>query len=297
MMQWVGRLPDLTVPLFFAFNQRVRRARQSHCLTHRFHYTRAHSSKPMNPFDLGGQTALITGGGTGLGLGMARCLATAGAKVVLVGRRQEELDRACREIGRQAFALTGDVTQLETAPALVDQAETLAGPLTILINNAGIHLKKLAAETSDAEFARVLQTHVVGAFALTREAGRRMIARRTGSVLFTASMASLMGIPQVTAYAAAKSAYLGLVRTLAVEWGPHGVRVNAIAPGWISSGMLEQAMAGDPARKAKVLDRTPLGRFGEPEDIGWAAVYLCSPAAKFVTGVVLPVDGGAAESF
>ena len=99
------------------------------------------------------------------------------------------------------------------------------------------------------------------------------------------------------AYAAAKSAYMGIVRTLAVEWGPHGVRVNAIAPGWIGSAMLEKAMAGDPARKAKVLGRTPLGCFGDPDDIGWAAVYLCSPAAKFVTGVVLPVDGGAAESF
>lgn len=251
----------------------------------------------QSAFNLIGQTALITGGGTGLGLGMARCLATAGAKVVLVGRRKEELDRACDEIGANAFALVGDVTKLETAPAIVDAAEKRAGPISILINNAGVHLKKFAADTTDAEFANVMQTHVFGAFALTRETGKRMMQRKAGSVLFTASMASLMGIPQVMAYAAAKSAYVGIVRTLAVEWGPHGVRVNAIAPGWIGSAMLEKAMAGDPARKAKVLGRTPLGCFGEPDDIGWAAVYLCSPAAKFVTGVVLPVDGGAAESF
>jgi gluconate 5-dehydrogenase len=253
--------------------------------------------KLNSAFDLNGQTALITGGGTGLGLGMARCLVAAGAKVVLVGRRKSELDKAVVVLGKKAFALVGDVTRLESIPALVEQAEKLAGPVTILVNNAGVHLKKLATETSDAEFASVLQTHVFGAFALTRETGRRMIERRSGCVLFTASMVSLMGIPQVVAYSAAKSAYLGFVRALATEWGPHGVRVNAIAPGWVASDMLDQALDRDPARKAKIIGRTPLARFGEPDDIGWAAVYLSSPAARFVTGVVLPVDGGAAIGF
>ena len=253
--------------------------------------------KTHSAFDLTGQTALITGGGTGLGLGMARCLVASGAKVVLVGRRKEELETACASLGKNAFALVGDVTKLESAPALVDHAEKLAGPISILINNAGVHLKKPATETADAEFAAVLQTHVFGAFALTREAGRRMIGRKSGSILFTASMASIMGIPLVVAYSAAKSAYVGMVRTLSVEFGPHNVRVNAIAPGWIASAMLDQALSGDPARKAKIIGRTPLNRFGEPEDIGWAAVYLSSPAAKFITGVVLPVDGGAAEAF
>jgi NAD(P)-dependent dehydrogenase (short-subunit alcohol dehydrogenase family) len=221
----------------------------------------------------------------------------AGAKVVLVGRRQEELNGARKILGENAFALTGDVTKLETAPTIVDKAEKLAGPVSILVNNAGVHLKKPMVATSDAEFANVIQTHVLGAFALTREAGQRMVERKSGSILFTASMASLMGIPLVVAYAAAKSAYVGMVRTLAVELGAHNIRVNAIAPGWIASDMLDRALSGDPSRKAKILGRTPLNRFGEPEDIGWAAVYLCSPAAKFVTGVVLPVDGGAAEAF
>lgn len=248
-------------------------------------------------FDLAGQSALITGGGTGLGFGMAKCFVSAGAKVVLVGRRQEELDKACKALGKSAFPLKGDVTQLEAAPAIIDAAEELTGPITILVNNAGVHLKKPMVETSDAEFANVIQTHVLGAFSLTREAGRRMVARKSGSILFTASMTSLMGIPLVVAYSAAKSAYVGMVRTLSAELGPQGVRVNAIAPGWIASAMLEQALNGDPARKAKILGRTPLSRFGEPEDIGWAAVYLSSPAAKFVTGIVLPVDGGAAEAF
>jgi gluconate 5-dehydrogenase len=248
-------------------------------------------------FDLTGQTALITGGGTGLGLGMAKCFVASGARVVLVGRRRAELNQACHALGEQAFALAGDVTKLDTAPDVIEQAEKMAGPVSILVNNAGVHLKKLALETTDAEFARVIQTHVFGAFALTREAGRRMVARKSGSILFTASMASLMGIPLVVAYSAAKSAYVGMVRSLSAELGVHGVRVNAIAPGWIASDMLDQALNGDPARKAKILGRTPLNRFGEPEDIGWAATYLCSPAAKFVTGVVLPVDGGAAEAF
>jgi gluconate 5-dehydrogenase len=252
----------------------------------------------VNPaFNLTGQAALITGGGSGLGFGMAKCLVASGAKVVLVGRRKVELTKAAESLGQNAFALTGDVTKLETIPTLVKQAEKLAGPVSILINNAGIHLKKDAVETSDAEFALVMQTHVFGAFALTREIARGMMARKSGSIIFTASMASLFGINKVVAYAAAKSAYVGLVRTLAVEFGASGVRVNAIAPGWIHSEMSAKALDGDPARKAKILGRTPLNRLGEADDIGWSAVYLCSPAAKFVTGVVLPVDGGVSIGF
>jgi NAD(P)-dependent dehydrogenase (short-subunit alcohol dehydrogenase family) len=248
-------------------------------------------------FDLKGQTALITGGGTGLGLGMAKCFVACGAKVILVGRRKAELEKAATELGSNAFVLVGDVSKLEAIPALVKQAKELAGPISILVNNAGVHLKKSSMETSDAEFATVLQTHVFGAFALSREIGRDMVERKGGSILFTASMASLFGIPMVVAYSAAKSAYTGMVRTLAVELGSQGVRVNAIAPGWIESDMMNKALGEDPVRSAKILDRTPMNRFGAPEDIGWAAVYLCSPAAQFVTGVVLPVDGGASIGF
>lgn len=250
------------------------------------------------PFSLAGQTALITGGGTGLGLGMARCLAAAGAKVVLVGRRETELAKAEQLIGAAAAYVAHDVTQLHRASELIAAAESKAGsPVSILVNNAGIHLKKPAQDTTPEEFQAVLTTHVCAAQALVAAVLPGMLQRKQGSILFTASMASLFGIPLVLAYAAAKSALVGMVRSLATEVSSQGVRVNAIAPGWMDSDMMRNALAGDPARRDKILGRTPMGCFGEADDVGNAAVYLCSPAAKFVTGVVLPVDGGVSIGF
>lgn len=186
-------------------------------------------------------------------------------------------------------------------PAFVEDrrggAADRTGPISILVNNAGIHVKKSALELSVEEFEGVLQTHLVGAFAKNKALLPAMMERKHGTILFTASMASFIGLPLVSAYAAAKSGYLGLVRSLAAEASPHGVRVNAIAPGWIHSDMLRCSMENDPAREAKVLSRTPMNRFGEADDVGWAATYLCSPAAKFITGAVLPVDGGASIGF
>lgn len=249
------------------------------------------------PFSLQGEIALITGGGSGLGLGIATCFVKAGARVVLVGRRPEVLKVAAKKLGRAATVEAHDITQLDQAEDLIQRVTKRVGPVSILVNNAGIHLKKLAVDTTPTEFNSVLQTHVVAAFALTRAAVPGMIKRKHGNVIFTASMASLFGIPYVSAYSAAKSAYLGLVRSLATEVSPHGVRVNAIAPGWIESDMMRKALDNDPARKAKILGRTPMNCFGRAEDIGWAATYLCSPAGRFVTGVVLPVDGGASIGF
>jgi NAD(P)-dependent dehydrogenase (short-subunit alcohol dehydrogenase family) len=190
-----------------------------------------------------------------------------------------------------------DVTRHAELPKLVQVIKRQYGPVSILVNNAGIHLKKPAVDTTEEEFLQVLQTHVLGAHALTRAVLPDMMARRSGSILFISSMAALFGVPQVIAYSAAKSAFLGMVRSLATEVSPHGVRVNAIAPGWIETEMSRKAVNGDPARRQKIINRTPAGRFGEPEDIGLAAVYLASPAAKFITGAVLPVDGGASIGF
>jgi len=222
---------------------------------------------------------------------------SAGAKVILAGRRTAVLKESAAAIGPQAGFVVCDVTRFKDAPKVARQAEALFGPITILVNNAGIHLKKPALATTEDEFLGVLKTHVLGSHALTRAVLPGMLQRQRGSIIFIASMASLFGLPNVLAYGAAKSAYLGMVRVLATEVSPSGVRVNAIAPGWIETAMSRQAMAGDPARKRRILARTPLGRFGEPDDIGAAAVYLCSPAAKFVTGAVLPVDGGVSIGF
>lgn len=250
-----------------------------------------------NPFSLAGETALITGGGSGLGFGIAESFVRAGAQVVLVGRRTEVLKSAAKKLGSAATFETQDITKLDAADDLIRGVNKRVGPITILVNNAGVHLKKRAIETTPEEFNTVLQTHVVAAFNLTRAVLPDMIARKHGNILFTASMASLFGIPLVLAYSAAKSAHLGMVRSLATEVSPHSVRVNAIAPGWIESDMMLKALNGDPERSKKILDRTPMNCFGTPEDVGLAATYLCSPAARFVTGVILPVDGGASVGF
>jgi gluconate 5-dehydrogenase len=256
------------------------------------------SDASNTPFCLTGETALITGGATGLGFGMARSFVASGARVVLVGRRQEALRKAVASLGDAARFVPYDVTDYDGADRLVETAAQAAGsPISILVNNAGIHLKKPAVGTTHQEFASVLDTHVLGAHALTRAVLPGMIERKRGSIVFIASMTAIFGLSQVIAYAAAKSAYLGMVRTLASEVSRSGVRVNAIAPGWIESEMMRQALSKDPERQRKILERTPMSRFGEADDIGWAAVYLCSPAARFVTGVVLPVDGGASIGF
>jgi len=248
-------------------------------------------------FRLDGQVALVTGGGTGLGFGICQALVDAGARVVMTGRREEVLHDACVELKGSAQYLRHDLDDLPSIPVLVEEIEDRFGPLDILVNNAGNHLKKSAVETTDDEFAVVLQTHLFGVFAMTRECARRMIERRRGAIVMIASMTSLFGIPSVSAYGAAKSAVAGLTRLLATEFSPHGVRINAVAPGWFDTALNRQAFAGDPGRLEKILSRTPLGRVGEPLDVGYAAAYLCSPAAKFVTGVVLPVDGGASIGF
>ncbi|HSY43012.1 MAG TPA: SDR family oxidoreductase [Candidatus Acidoferrum sp.] len=251
----------------------------------------------LNEFSLKGETALITGGGNGLGFGIAECFVAAGARVVLVGRRADVLQRAVKKLGKAATFEPHDIRALDEAENLIKWVSKSVGPISILVNNAGVHLKKTAVETTPAEFNEMLQTHVVAAFSLTRAVLPQMIKQKRGNILFTASMASLFGIPLVVAYSAAKSAYLGMVRSLATEVSPHGVRVNAIAPGWIESEMMQNALNGDPKRSNKILARTPMNGFGTSRDIGLAATYLCSPAARFVTGVLLPVDGGVSIGF
>ncbi|HEV2326116.1 MAG TPA: glucose 1-dehydrogenase [Terracidiphilus sp.] len=248
-------------------------------------------------FSLAGELAIVTGGGTGLGFAMASCLAATGARVVITGRRVAVLEEAAKKLGPSVTSERFDVTDFGAAPEFIAKVEERYGTATILINNAGIHVKKAIEEHTVEDFHRVLATHVEGAFALTRAAVPGMKRAGHGSILFIASMSSFIGMPGIVGYSAAKSAYLGMMRSMAAELGASNIRVNAIAPGWIETPMLRQALDGDPKRKQKILDRTPEHRFGSPEDIGWAAVFLCSPAASFINGVVLPVDGGASIGF
>ena len=250
-----------------------------------------------NAFSLHNQTALITGGGTGIGKAIAQCMAEAGAAVLLVGRRQEVLKQACKDIGDRAAYLVYDVTCTDNVETFCRQVYERVGTPDILVHNAGIHLKKEAAHTTSEEILAVFNTHVFGACALTRAFMPSFIERGSGSIVFITSMAAVFGIPEVSAYAAAKSSLLGLVRTYATELSPKGIRVNAVAPGWIQTAMMEHALESDSQREQRILSRTPLRCFGAPEDIGWAAVYLCSPAARFVTGQQLVVDGGVSIGF
>lgn len=248
-------------------------------------------------YSLHGRTALVTGGGSGIGRAVAQCLAAAGARVIITGRRAEVLTATAAELGSAVIPHVMDVTDTAKIPAEVAALCAVHGPITILINNAGIHIKKPFTETTEEELLRVFQTHVVGALALCRAVEPGMCVAGGGSIVFMSSMAALFGIPQVSAYTVAKSALTGAVRALAVEFGAENIRVNAVAPGWIETAMSRRALDGDPARKARILGRTPLGRLGEPADVGWAVAYLCSPAARFMTGVIMPVDGGASMGF
>jgi NAD(P)-dependent dehydrogenase (short-subunit alcohol dehydrogenase family) len=250
-----------------------------------------------NPFSLEGEIALITGGASGIGLAIARAFVAQGARVVIVGRRPEVLQEACAKLGTSASSRVHDVTRYDEAPALLKDIAAREGPVSILVNNAGIHLKKPAEAVTVDEFSKVLEVHLLGAHALSRAAFPAMKEGGHGSILYIASMASLIGLPQTLAYTAAKSGMVGVVRTLACEWSAHGIRVNAIAPGWIETDMMRKAVDSDPERKAKILGRTPMNTFGQTEDIGWTASFLCSPAAKFITGACLPVDGGASIGF
>jgi gluconate 5-dehydrogenase len=250
-----------------------------------------------DPFSLDGDIALVTGGGTGIGLGIGRCLAARGARVVLGGRRADVLDEAVAAIGHGARSLPLDVTDRDALPAAVARIEEEIGPVAALVNNAGNHIKVPALEYSDDDFDAVLDVHLGGNFALTREVGRRMVARGRGSIVFLSSMNAHIGMPEVAAYSAAKAGITGLVNALSVEWAPSGVRVNAVAPGFIDAGIAQRVLGADQARRERVLARIPIGRLGGADDIGWATAYLCSPAAAYVTGVILPVDGGALIGF
>ena len=243
------------------------------------------------------KTAVITGGASGIGLAIANKFVKSGIQCILIGRDERKLKNACKALGHLAFGIKYDISQLDGLPALVDAIVLKHGKIDILVNNAGIHLKKPFNEVTDEEYQTVILTNQVAVFSLSREVSRYMVAAKQGSIINISSMASQYGIPLVIAYTAAKAAVEGMTRGLAVELSPLGVRVNCIAPGFIKTAMSTKALINDPDRSKKVLGRTPMGRLGTDDEVADAALFLASDSSRYITGIILPVDGGNSIGF
>lgn len=249
-----------------------------------------------NWYDLTGRTAVVTGGATGLGLAITRCLISAGAKVIVLSSNPKNAE-ALAEFGGKAVFYPFNITDTDNTPAMVERILAEQGPVDILVNNAGNHCKKPLEEMTVADFEGVLDVHLVGAFALTKALAPHMKARGWGRIVFQASMTSYIGQPMVAGYATAKAGYLGLIHVLTAELAPFGITVNAIAPGWIDTPMFHKAVDNDPPRLAKIMGRIPAKETGDPMDIGMVTAFLCSDAARYISGSCIPVDGGALIGF
>jgi gluconate 5-dehydrogenase len=254
----------------------------------------------MNPFSVKDKLALVTGATRGIGLGVAKALAEAGANLILVGRDQAELERAAEKLR----ALTGvvhvaphDLSQTGGIGAWFEGLCSLAGSPEILVNSAGISRRGPAVDLTLDDWNEVMTLNVTAIFELSRSFARRLIDEgKQGRVINIASLMTAAARPGTSPYTSSKGAVGQLTKALAVEWARHGILVNAIAPGYIDTD-LNKALRSDPAFDTWVKDRCPLGRWGTPEDIAWPIVFLASPAAKFVTGQVIFVDGGWLATF
>ena len=248
----------------------------------------------LDRFRLDGRVALVTGGNRGIGQALATALAQAGADVALLGRTHPA-DTVARieALGRQALAVTADLATVgpDDLADAVESVITDLGRLDILVNNAGVIRRAAAVTHPPQDWDAVLRVDLDAVFHLCQAAGRVMLDQGHGKIVNIASMLSFQGGVRVPSYTAAKHAVVGLTRALANEWAPHGVNVNAIAPGYIATDNTAPLRA-DPDRERAIRDRIPAGRWGVPEDLMGAAVFLASDAARYVHGTVLPVDGG-----
>lgn len=244
------------------------------------------------PFDLTGRTAIVTGARRGIGYAIAEALAAAGADLIVASAQQEvdggAIGRRAAELGRSCEAHAVDFSN---RAAVVAFADLVADRADILVNNAGLIRRAPAAEHPLDWWDEVIEVDLSSQFVLSQRVGECMLSRGRGRIIFTASLLSFQGGINVPGYAAAKSGLTGLVHALSNEWVGRGVTVNAIAPGYIATDNTED-LRNDPERSAAILDRIPAGRWGDASDLGGAAVFLASDAAAYVSGIVLPVDGG-----
>lgn len=246
--------------------------------------------EPMS-FDLGGKHAVVIGGGTGIGKAIAEGLGKAGARLTLVGRRREVLENTAVEFGKPGIAAgvdPVDATDMSQLKSLAARCEATA-PVDILVNAQGIMTLKPAEEFTPEDFDRIVNTNVKSVYFAALEFGRAMLERGRGNIISIASLASFRGFPRNAIYCISKHGVVALTETLAAEWAARGVRVNAIAPGFFMTDLNKDTMKDD--RKALAMARTPMHRFGQTHELAGAAVYLASPAASYVTGVTIPVDG------
>jgi len=245
-------------------------------------------------FDLAGRTALVTGSSQGLGLAIARGLAAAGAAVVLNGRHPEKLSavaQSLRSEGARVDIAAFDVTDGSAAASAIERVEAEFAPVDILVNNAGIQRRAPLAEMTEAQWREVIDTNLTSVFLVARAVAPRMIARGSGKIINLCSVIAEVARPTIANYAAAKGGLKMLTRAMAVEWARQGVQANAIAPGYFLTE-LNRALVENPQFNAWVCQRTPAGRWGKPEELIGAAVFLASRASDFVNGQMLAVDGG-----
>ena len=246
----------------------------------------------MNPFDLKGKAALVTGGNGGIGLGMAQGLAAAGAAVAIAGRDGKKNASALRNLNKNCIALQFDVADEKACRAMVDEAALKLGRLDILVNNAGINIRKSPQDYSLDEWKRVLDVNLTSAFVASQAAYLHMKRAGGGKIVNIGSMMSIFGASFTTPYAASKGGIVQMTRALATAWARDHVQVNAVLPGWIDTDLTRNARSEVKGLHERVLARTPAGRWGEPADLAGIAVFLCSAASDFVTGTAIPVDGG-----